>query len=520
MAKGAAGVSTRWITGLIGLAAGFLALGLFSQTLFNTAHNEQMYVAAAYLLTQGQRLYTDFAFVQMPYSPLIYAAVYSLTGSGFYLLKAKLVNYLFMLLAAGLLYGRVWRVTQDRALALLLVVILFANYYLLRATIEASNYTLPVAFGLLAALCLLAALDGGRRAALWCLAAGVALAVAIGAKLYYATLLAPFVLAALLYPRAATGRARLVQGVLPLVAGVWIGLLPVFYYAARDWDRFRFNNLGYHLLNTLWRAQNGFTDMGWSAKLETARDLATNPNFAPLGLWLALAGLLWWNRRAAPVAWPSPGAALAGMAAVVSLLTAFTPRPLFPQYFAMPIPFMLLWVGELVAGRTVEERRLLRQLGMVVALIALLAVLPRHTGSLRRWAAGADRWSGIESVQASRALAAQLAGRGLLDRGAPLVATLSPVAALEAHLPFYPELATGSFVYRIGDLLTPEERLRYVATSPSTLAELFDAQPPAAILIGEEDELETPLLDYAQSRGYTPVELGEIEGQFQLYVQN
>jgi hypothetical protein len=151
-------MNRRWaipLTILAGLAAGFLALGVISQTLFNTAHNEQMYVAAAYLLAQGRRLYSDFAFVQMPYSPLAYAAVYTLTGSGHYLLKAKLVNLVWLALAGGLLVGRTLRATQDLLLALLLLVLFLADYYLLRAAIEASNYTMPVACSLLAYVWLL-----------------------------------------------------------------------------------------------------------------------------------------------------------------------------------------------------------------------------------------------------------------------------------------------------------------------------------------------------------------------------
>ena len=38
------------------------------------------------------------------------------------------------------------------------------------------------------------------------------------------------------------------------------------------------------------------------------------------------------------------------------------------------------------------------------------------------------------------------------------IATLSPLYAIEANLPIYHELATGPFLYRVGDLLRPEQR--------------------------------------------------------------
>ncbi|HXF61980.1 MAG TPA: hypothetical protein VNK95_10195 [Caldilineaceae bacterium] len=501
-----------------GLAAAFLALGLFSQTVYNTAHNEQMYVAAGYLLAQGKRLYRDFAFVQMPYTPLVYAAVYSFSPGG-YLLKAKLVNLLWLAVASGLLVGRAARVTQDRLLALLLLVLFLADYYLLRAAIEASNYTLPIAASLLAYGWLLRGVAEEAQpwtSALAAFGAGAALGVATGAKLYYLPLVAAFGLVSLLYPRGRPVAGRWVWGALPLVAGLLVGLAPALVYAARDLDRFLFNNLGYHTLNTLWREQNGFTDMGWRAKLEAARDLATNPNYLILLLWLALAGLLRWNRRTeagrAPLIPARPGVILAGGAAVISLLAAFTPRPLFPQYFAMPVPFLLLWVAELAPGLPAPSRRLLRAFGVVIAVAGILAVLPRHTGSLRRLAAG-EPWAGTVAIRESQTLRRWLDERGPVRNGTAWIATLSPVVALESGLPFYPELATGSFVYRIGDLLTPEERARYVATSPTALPALLDAHPPAAIFIGEEGELEQPLLDYAERHGYQPAPHPFSEGQ-------
>ncbi len=240
--------SERLVTALTLLLAAFLGLGLFSQAVHNNSHNEQMYVTAGYLLAQGERLYTDFAFVQTPYSPLIYAAVFKLTG-GYYLFSAKLVNFAFLAFAAGLLWLLARRRTRDDLFSAALLSLFLANYYLLRAAIEASNYTIPIAFSLAAYALFLRYIDRPRRPLAF-FAAGALLAAAVGAKLYYATLLAPFALAALLYPVAASLRSRIIGGLLPLAGGTVAGALPLLYYAARDWERFAFNNLGYHLLNT------------------------------------------------------------------------------------------------------------------------------------------------------------------------------------------------------------------------------------------------------------------------------
>lgn len=506
------------------LVAALLAFGIFSMTVHNRAHNEQMYVAAAYLLTQEKRLYTDFAFVQMPYSPLVYALVYSVTGGGYYLLKAKLINFLWMALGAGLLFARGRRAAQDTLLALILLVFYFANYYLLRAAIEASNYAMPIALALLAYWLWLRGVEGRMDYRLAGGLTGLALAGAVGAKLYYATLALPFGVALLLYPHHFSLRRRILEGLLPLVAGGVIGLLPVLRYALRDWPNFAFNNLGFHLVNTAWRVQSGFQDT-LGLKLDTARDLLANPNYLAVELWLAVALLLLWQARSQQTgrqqtgrrAWPAPGVLLGGLACVTALVTAFTPTPLFPQYFAMPVPFFLVWMAELYGQAGRPARELLVRLAAIAAIFAILPVWPRHTQTWERFAAPDDPWSGMVSVQESHAIRRAMTEQGAWEEATPpKLATLSPILALETHIPFYPELATGSFLLRVGDLLSEAERARYVAAAPSTLGARLAADPPAAILIGDEGEAEVPLRQFAEEHGYIRAELNLTSGELWL----
>jgi hypothetical protein len=474
-----------------------------------------MYVTAGYLLAQGERLYQDFAFVQTPYSPLVYALAFRLSNSH-YLLTAKLVNFAFFAAAAILLYAIVRRETRDRIFTLTALALFLANYYLLRSVIEASNYTIPIACSLASYYLFIRYVDN-RRHPLAFFFAGLLLAVALGAKLYYATLIIPFGLAVLIYPSTTSLRSRIVSGLLPLAGGVLAGIIPLLYYAGRDWNRFAFNNLGYHLLNAEWREQNGFTaTMTWASKLDTSRDLLANPSYLLLVAWLALAVIVMLTQDDKPLrrfSNVSLSIFLSGLLVVVSVLTAFTPRPLFPQYFAMPIPFMLTFMAALYAQMAPLYRRTMLQAAVIATVLLTLIVLPRHTGSLRRAVQPGNAWVGIEAVNVSRRISEQIPAS---DPPAKL-ATLSPVYAIESDLLIYPELTTGSFVYRIGDLLTEEERAQYHATSPSTIAELFDADPPAAILITGEGDLELPLLDYAQSRGYTPVD--EQMADSQLFIR-
>lgn len=512
----------------VALVAALLAAGLFAMTVFNNAHNEQMYVAATYLLTQGKHLYTDFAFVQMPYSVLSYALVSIVTGGGFFLLKAKLVNWLWMILAALLLFNRTRKSADGSLLALLILVLYFANYYLLRATIEASNYAMPLALSLLAYVLWLRGVEGRMRYSLATLLAGLALGTALGAKLYYATLIVPFAVAVFLYPRHLSLQSRIAQGFIPFASGGLVALLPVGYYMVRDWELFLFNNVGYHTINTQWRLNNNFTDLGWLYKWETARDLVANPNYLILELWLTVGLLLGWAKRHfaqhKPVnkrGLPAPAIWLAGTTSLMASLTAFTPSPIFAQYFAMPIPFLLLWMAELYGAMAQYERWVLARLTVICALVGILAVLPRHTSAISRLIAAKEPWSGIAAVDEARRIRSSLAAAqddlsSQGEAGLPYLATLSPVLALEAGIPFYPELATGAFLLRVGDMLSPAERTRYSATSPTTLAALLDANPPGAILIGEEGNEEIPLRQYAETHGYVRADFALHSGELWL----
>ena len=85
------------------------------------------------------------------------------------------------------------------------------------------------------------------------------------------------------------------------------------------------------------------------------------------------------------------------------------------------------------------------------------------------------------------------------------VATLSPIRALEAGLRPYPEFAAGPFVYRVADFIPPDERQAYATTSAAQLPAFLDARQPAAIVTGDEPDLDPRFEAYALARGYRQV---------------
>jgi hypothetical protein len=71
-------------------------------------HDEQMYVAAAALLSRGAGLpYRDFPFFQMPILELAYAALFRLADH--LLLAARLLNAALAVAGLAVLFALVWR---------------------------------------------------------------------------------------------------------------------------------------------------------------------------------------------------------------------------------------------------------------------------------------------------------------------------------------------------------------------------------------------------------------------------
>ena len=91
-------------------------------------HNEHMYLAAGVLVTQNKVIYRDFAYLQMPYLPLLYGKLLQwLPIQAYYLLAGKVVSCFFLGLSAATLFLIGRRVLGQHAAALGIVALLLLN---------------------------------------------------------------------------------------------------------------------------------------------------------------------------------------------------------------------------------------------------------------------------------------------------------------------------------------------------------------------------------------------------------
>lgn len=507
---------TRPSEQLLVAAAGLGAIGLFARIMaYPLRHDEEMYLPVGALLSQGA-LYRDFGFNNLPNLPWLLHAVYTVTGTGYYLLTGRMLlfaGWLVALLAIGLAARRI---TGSVIAGWLCALVLLCNPVLLSTPgMLVTNNFLPLPFALAATGCFLSGLDRPVPHRPLLAAAGLLLALAAGFKANAAFLIPPFALAALLVPRTLPLPARLAAVTAPFLLGGIVGMTPVFVYLVQDPHGFLTHVLGYHRGPHIayWLANAGLDGekiMTLPAKLRLAARLWLWGATLPILLAVMYGIVAAWRTRRQPgrsrrPAWPI--ALLSGIL-LLSALVSFVPTPAFPQYYILPIPFAILLAAALFARLPRTGRGRAAPVLIAAAVLAILPGIPRLLLPLPGLARPAD-WTGARIHRAGVALARQVA-----VTGGTRLATLAPIYAIEGGLDVYPELTAGPLVYRVGDLIPVADRVHYRLVSPTTLGALLERTPPAAILVGFEGALDGPFVDFALDHGYTGMALPALSDRY------
>lgn len=519
--RAAAGFSARsWVMPLL---SGALVTCLFVRLMnFELRRDEQLYVPPTRLL-DDQALYRDFFYNHTPGSAWLFHAVRRLTGSEWLLFDARLGVFAGWLLLIGGIAVVGFMLTRCSWIGWSIVVLSLCNPLLLSVTgMTATNNLPPLPFALLGIGLFVGALSSMPPRGPMIFAAGLCLSLGVVFKISGVAFILPVAVAAFLMPREFTVSDRLRRVVLPLAAGGLVGAAPILAYLASDPGRFLAHVVGYHLgpharywLSPVAPDEGAVT--GHAEKAIFAYDLWIGGAMsAPLVALLVLAVL----RRQAP----RPPHRGTGMLLVVvagafcaSAALSLLPTPSFPQYFAPPLVCLPLALALLVRDLSPEGRDRARVVLLSAAAVALLAQAPRlaqHLGTLahpERWAVAKVHAAGVDIAR--RLSEAQIVGK---------VATLAPLYPLEGGVPVYAEFATGPFAYRTAAITPPSLAGQYRMVSPAGIPALFDAEAPAAFLLGFNEALEKPLLDHALSHGYRLVpdfEIVDRYGTGRLYMK-
>jgi hypothetical protein len=481
-----------WPKMAIGAWQILFALMLFTRALTGEIdYDEDQYVAAG-VMARHLMLYRDFIYLQSPAYALLLAGLFTLTG-GYYLLAARALSGVLAIAIFGLTIRLVRRYGAGSVLATMLASIALLSPFLDRSIATSRNDLLPLALFLGG---LLLYLDTAARPHQWAVLAGFCIGLAVEAKISYVFM--PLVL--LLHAAwPGTGRRR---QLIPLAAGLTLAALPGLYYLALAPENFLYDLLEFHMTAPpVWYRRQGVTELlGPGNRLATLIILLSWG--ANLSLVMLTAGLAVLGRRRAAVG----SIGLLGLLIGATLLAGFQPDVSYPMYYAALAPLLAGLAAALYARIGAGP------VPVAVPLLLTLAALPALPTLWQRLADLAEltrpaAWPGLEVHRQAVALHDMIGAAGLEGE----VATLFATHALDAD-PIPREFASGPFIFRTADLISPERLNGLHGAGPESLETLFAEHPPAAILGGFasgrwRDEMDASLGDYARQHGYRSVAL-------------
>lgn len=459
------------------------------------SHDENQHVAAGALVArEGLLPYRDFPHFHTPYLAFVYSGLFQLTDH--LLLAGRLFSAICATSAVGLLGAATAQAFRGHTPRLRHYAI--AGALILALSSRVFSHTTGHAWNNEPALlCTLAAfltLASGiaRTDLLRLTASGLLLGLAIGFRLTYAPLIAPFGLAVLLLGPAPFGRRIVLTG--GFSAGVVVALSGIAWLAALAPEQAWFGNFEFAKVNVIYRYATGEPrTMTVATKL---RYLFKNIARPDLGLVIAsivpIAASLYFHRttkRRLPLElvllfWCLP----------FVLWGAFAPSPLFEQYF-YPFVFLLIFGAAYALASLPVEARWFRPLSLGVAaavLFSFIRGLPPYRELVEL--PQPEDWTPLEIHAEASALQIVPPGGRVL--------TLEPISPLEAGRRIYPEFSTGPFAWRVSPFVEPTLAQRLHIPSEASLPGLLSTTPPDALLLGVEEEGEDPLKAYATAQGF------------------
>jgi len=483
---------------LVGLAVVMLANSMTKPL----GRDEQMYCTGGALMAKGKMIYRDFSYAaQMPYHPLVYAALYRALNTTRYLLVGRIVSAIcdvgVIVCIAGIyrrIFGgfRVAGALLGAAACVLYVfnpIVDYANGY-------AWNHDV-VMFCVMLCLWLFVGMDfkggcGYRRVAV------------IGAILTFATFMRIttvlaeilFFIVLLAHP-VSSARERLKIAASFLVAVVLAASWPIWVIAHAP-RAFFLNVVRIPALYGEWLHKIGMVHDKFKLTLSSL----TAPGYlALIAAAIYFCVMLAYLRGRLKIV-NRGGLLLAPLLAAAFFVIAYIPPTMWMQYLAMPVPFLavgfawpLLYLREL-AGRDGQNKHF-KIAATAVVVCAIVAAVSYPVAVLRTaLLAAPESWTPIQLHRVSEDIVKSA-------KEPKLILTLGPLFALEGGGEIYTELSAGAVIYRVGDLLSADERAVTHTVGPKTLGELVEKSPPAAAIVGVEFEfLEEALLKSAVKTGW------------------
>jgi len=489
-------MSPKIINIIVVLILFILSLAVLANTMSKpVGRDEQMYCTGAVFLAQGKMIYRDFSYAaQMPYHPLLCAALFKVFNTTHYLLVGRIVScvcdILVMLGIVGI-YRHIFRsfTTSGTILGLCAVVLYVFNPLVDYANGYAWNHDVVI-FCVVLSFWLFISTDFQQKSKYWRIAA-------IGALLTFAmcmrvtTALVWLLFFALLMSIPAGSIKERFKNALPfLLAGAVVSIWPVWVIAHAP-RAFYLNLVKIPMLYGRWLREIGMVHNKFSL---TFACLTTPGYFVLAALTIYLCLSVFFVRHKLKIA-GGINLLLAALLPAIFFIIALIPPTMWMQYLAVPVPFLVIGLAFplLYLRRLTDKARISRHFKIATGLMVVCTLVALFSYPIVLYrtpiALVPERWVPIEIHKVSEDIAGKLQAQG-----SKLILTLAPLLALEGGCDIYPELSAGAIIYRIADSLPAEDRRITHTAGPETLAESLEKNPPSAVILGVEmGRLEEPI---------------------------
>ena len=503
-------MSAKTVNILVVLILIVLSLAVFGNSMTKPlGRDEQMYCTGGALLAEGRMIYRDFSYAaQLPYHPLLCAALFRMFNTTHYLLVGRILSAFCDILVVVCIVGIYRNIFKSFAITGMLLGLAAAVLYVFNPLVDYANgyawnhdvviLCVVLSFWLFVSIDFKqkSPAEGGHDQNPVSLGWRIA---AIGALLTFAscmritTALVELLFFVILLSQPAESMKQRFRTALPfLAAAVFVSIWPVWVIAQAP-RAFFLNLVKIPTLYGQWLHEIGMVYNKFALTLTCLRQ----PGYfvlVVLAIYLCLMIVCLHRRLKIP---NTRTLLLAALLPLTFFIIAVIPPTMWRQYLALPVPFLvisfalpLLYLRKLAETTSISKHFKIAAALITVCVLVAVAYYPvvLYRTSI---VLVPEKWVPIEIHKISENIAEKLK-----TQNSKLILTLAPLLALEGRSDIYTELSCGAIIYRAADSMSPSERSITHTVGPKTLGELLEKSPPSAVILGVEmRRLEEPIFE-------------------------
>lgn len=476
-------ISLKVATGAVLL---FVSLAATGNTMGrDLGRDEGMYCTAGHLMAEGQMIYRDFSYAaQWPCHPLLLATVYKITSTSHYLLFGRLVTAASVIGIYICLVGICRKLLRDNpvwpdVISISAVMIYHFNWYVDYSNGYAWNHPLVVLCTLVS-IWIFICINWDRHSLFLLFALG--LFSTTGAFMRPTAALFLLLLAVGVFVFKQGKFTAKCGALLPFVIGSAVAAAWPISVILRGPKAFLLNAFTIPALNAEF-----LYELGWIRdKANLTVSALTTPSYLLLIISFVCLLFLVLKLRKKPVSVELSLFIFLLAITAVSFITIFIPPTMWQQYWAVPVPFLIISCVCAIRITLLSDNK--KVISRIVAYGVLIVVAVSLFDGLGRFKDNISavfnrkRWVPLEVHTKAERI------NEVIEKDGPVL-TLSPLYAIEGGRNILPQFSAGPFVYRIADRLSPKQKQIVHAAGPVDIEKLMRDSKPCAVIVGKEPPL-------------------------------